>query len=161
MKFPSTPTILWLVLLCFCSCNSEDSSEGSMPSILGKWTVQSVQLQIEADINGDGVTTRNVLEDIPCYTASFNFQSNSNCTFEAQEVESSVIAGSSEIAFNCEGNEILSFLWRIEENQLILTNPENSSEIAIFEWSFNGENLIVYDVRTFQGIPADFTFVKN
>lgn len=161
MKFPRINILFWLTALCFYSCSSDDINENGLASIAGKWTIKSVELQENTDIDNDGISTRNVLEDIPCYTASFNFQNNSSATFEASEIESSVVEGNSEIEFNCKETELISFLWRIEEDQLILTNPDNSSDIIIFEWALRDEKLTIYGVRTFQGTLADFIFIKN
>ncbi|RZS99842.1 hypothetical protein [Aquimarina brevivitae] len=159
MKFT---TLLYLMLsLLLISCSTEDNDD-TLVEILGTWQSTAVELQTAADLDRDGTANTNVLLEIPCYSASFIFENNGVGAFEASIITEETDEASDEITFSCQELERSDFLWRLEENQLVLTNPNDSSDITIFRITLNNNNTLeVFAVRPFNDIPADFLFRRQ
>ncbi len=65
MRFPRFSIILLLVF--FVSCSSDDG--GAEPTIVGIWSATSFTTSLELDLNGDGVESTDIIEELDCYTS--------------------------------------------------------------------------------------------
>lgn len=106
------------------SCKTDDSDVFIESPLLGFWTITQYTVTNPIDLNNDGVISNDLLLELPCYNAVYNFLGDGSfnttsasilivTTVDEQEVE--MIEGF------CDGSETLSGIWDLEDTILTLT----------------------------------------
>lgn len=58
-------------VLCLMSCSSDDDNSGINAEAEGIWFLTTLSIDTAFDFNEDGIASRNLLEETPCYTGDF------------------------------------------------------------------------------------------
>ena len=91
------------IALMLISCGSDDDNvEESNASIVGTFLLTSSNSPFNDDYNGDGVTSTNLLDEVPCLANTITF--NADSTYSNTQTELAIeIDGSGNTSAGCDG----------------------------------------------------------
>ncbi|NKI30665.1 lipocalin family protein [Croceivirga thetidis] len=104
--------LICLSLLFFACSTDGDENENTVSGIVGSWTAISLNGAVGFDLNGDGTSSNNVLEELPCFESSINFNEDGTYSATTSDIAFSG-TGLTDIMADCDGttdeNGIYSF----------------------------------------------------
>jgi len=104
------------------SCSSDDNGGGETePSAaVGTWNLTALNINPPQDIDMDGNTTSNILEELPCATGSIIIGEDGNWSSTIENLSITTITGGLFI-ISCSGSQTQSSgSWLLQGNQLTL-----------------------------------------
>ncbi|SDH27896.1 hypothetical protein [Winogradskyella thalassocola] len=63
--------VVFVCVLCFMACSSDDDNSDSDLGPEGTWLLTSLSVETAFDFNTDGTATRDLFEETPCYDGDF------------------------------------------------------------------------------------------
>ena len=113
MRNIKTVTLLISTLLFMVSC-SEDGDDGpsgfSDADLVGEWVLIEVNLSSEIDVDGDGQTSSNLMDEIDCISGSFVF--HEDVTYNYEQTSFRVIElPENEFGAECYGTNLATGAW--------------------------------------------------
>ena len=117
---------LWMIALLLlmgfflsCSTDSEDSETPLDMSLVGTWDLTSLTTTAGLDLNGDGTSSTNVLDELPCFTTEIIFSSDQTYRATTSDIE---FTGTSlnDIMADCNGSTIETGTYEFTGNTLVL-----------------------------------------
>lgn len=121
-------TFLFLIQIAFIlfSCSSDDSSNnmGSSISIIGNWDLESANFPSPLDFNGDGVTSTDLIKEVPCFNIASVF--NENGTYSNDAVDLDIVIGIAGVDISCLTTTTTdSGTWTLDGDRLTIVNVQN------------------------------------
>ena len=113
---------LLVSLFFLISCSSDDNGGGEMePSpAVGNWDLTALNINPPQDINNDGNTTGNILDELPCATGSITINEDGTWSSTLENLSITTITGGLFI-IRCSGTTTQSTgAWLLQGNQLTL-----------------------------------------
>ncbi|GGW67044.1 lipocalin-like protein [Winogradskyella epiphytica] len=113
------------LIMCLSSCSSDDDSSDSMTELHGTWSVVSLSIETAFDLNNDGVASRNLVEETPCYNGDYvNFNSDGDVRVVTALTDISVNVNSStdyNYTYECLPGIDQESTWTRNENVVTIT----------------------------------------
>lgn len=134
-----------IILTVLFSCSSDDDETATVPDsflAIGAWNLTAVNISIAQDVNEDGTSSTNLIDELPCLSGLLTISSNNTWSATIVDLNSTPITGDLYI-INCGSTLSFSGNWSNTGNTLSL----NSSEFQDFTLSGDtltenrGENL--------------------
>ncbi|WP_185783289.1 DUF5004 domain-containing protein [Croceivirga lutea] len=125
--------ILPLLMLLVGACSSSSDDEGeeidNEPNLVGTWDATSLQTTTAFDLNGDGNSSSDVFEELPCFTSSITFEADGSYTATSSDI---VFTGSSlsDIVADCDGMLTENGTYVFVNNSLTLDSEEDEPSTA-------------------------------
>jgi hypothetical protein len=117
--------ILFLILGVFTACSSEDNGPEANPNLelaRGTWQLQELQINPAQDINEDGQSTTNILEELTCLNGTLQLNMDYTWTFEGTDVIITTITGGLFKFFCSENLRTSTGIWDLNGNALRLAD---------------------------------------
>ena len=136
--------------LMVLSCSDDDGGAAPSPNfdlVVGTWNLSELTIAPAQDINEDGTTTTNILDELPCVSARITLSSDNTWSYSGNDVIITTITGGlfkffcSDQIRNDEGN------WDIQGNLVRLADVSGNLTQFTFDSTDNtltniiGENL--------------------
>ncbi len=138
---------LLVFLSSFFSCSSDDDSiSGNTVTVEGTWTLSALRVESSFDFNNDGVASRNLFEETPCYDNDFiNFNSDGSVNIDTALTEITIeVMSSTEYmhVYECLDGFQQSSTWTKNGNTIIV---ENGSQDLVGTISGNKLTVVIED----------------
>ena len=141
--------ILFLSLVVL-SCSDDDGGSEPNPNfdlVQGTWNLTELTISPEQDIDEDGTTTTNILEELPCISARITLRPDNTWSYSGNDVVITTITGGLFKFFCSEQVRTTGGNWDIQGNLLRLADGSGIVTEFTFEATDNtltniiGENL--------------------
>ncbi|WCO00335.1 hypothetical protein [Psychroserpens ponticola] len=152
---------LFLALFLFnmSSCSSDDSKDdgkvGDVVTIEGVWKLTALAVESSFDFNNDGVYSRNLFEETPCYLDDFiNFRADGSVNIVSALTNISVDVTSStdyEHVYECLDGLDQESSWIKEGNLVTVENGSTDLEGYIFENTLIVTLRDTFEIEMFDG----------
>ena len=121
MKKKLIVNILLIFTLFLSSCSSDDNGDTQIDTAaVGTWLLTELNINPPQDINMDGNTTSNILEELPCATGTIIINEDGTWSSTIENLSIFTITGGLFI-INCSGTQTQSSgAWLLQGNQLTL-----------------------------------------
>lgn len=141
---------LLFCFVCLLSCSDDDGGSETNPNfdlVVGSWNLSELTINPEQDINEDGTSTENILEELPCISARITLSPDNTWSYNGNDVVITTITGGlfkffcSEVVRNEGGN------WDIQGSVVRLVDGQGNLTLFTFSSTENtltniiGENL--------------------
>lgn len=136
---------LFIILMVLFSCSSDDGGTPVVPEsflAIGAWDLTAVNINLAQDVNEDGTSSTNLVDELPCLSGLLTINSNNTWTARITDVSVTPVTGELYI-IDCGNTLSFSGNWSNTGNTLSL----NSSDFQDFTLSGDtltenrGENL--------------------
>ncbi|AZQ58726.1 hypothetical protein EJ994_07885 [Maribacter sp. MJ134] len=136
---------LFIILMVLFSCSSDDGGTPVVPEsflAIGAWDLTAVNINLAQDVNEDGTSSTNLIDELPCLSGLLTINSNNTWTARITDVSVTPVTGELYI-IDCGNTLSFSGNWSNTGNTLSL----NSSDFQDFTLSGDtltenrGENL--------------------
>lgn len=142
---------LLLVTLVLSSCSSDKGStdrgpsEAQVQALIGNWELVQFLVAPPQDVNGDGTSSENLLDELACLSGTLTLSSDFSWTLQQQQLSISEITGGA-FGIGCSGRGNSSGSWTYSNNELLLSaGPE-------WRLRLNGELLSRADNENLPGL---------
>ncbi|NHF58402.1 hypothetical protein FK220_003565 [Flavobacteriaceae bacterium TP-CH-4] len=103
---------LLLSVSLLVSCSSDEDETGT-PSIVGEWDATSFTTSLSFDLNGDGQSSNDIIQELDCYTSTLTFNEDGTFTsftsdITLEPVGDGTFLGDCEVAPTVSGTYTLS-----------------------------------------------------
>lgn len=88
--------IVFLMAACTLGCSDDDGGGGPDPNlelVTGTWELTELRITPAQDINEDGTSTTNILDELPCVNARITIRSDNTWSFSGNDVIITTITG--------------------------------------------------------------------
>ncbi|MBC2839803.1 hypothetical protein [Robiginitalea sp. SC105] len=88
--------ILAFLVVVTLACSDDDGGSGPDPNlerVIGTWQLSELRISPEQDINEDGTTTTNILDELPCVSGVITLRSDNTWSFSGNDVIITTITG--------------------------------------------------------------------
>ena len=136
-KLPMKKILPVVLLVLTAACSSDDGNGGTNPDIAlatGTWQLSELRISPAQDINEDGNTTDNVLEELTCVSGTLILRPDMTWSFSGNDVIITTITGglfkffcSDQIRTNSGEWGLSGSVLRLSDNAGILTDFQFSS----------------------------------
>ncbi|PIB28058.1 hypothetical protein BFP77_10420 [Maribacter sp. 4U21] len=135
----------FIILMVLFSCSSDDGGTPVVPEsflAIGAWDLTAVNINLAQDVNEDGTSSTNLIDELPCLSGLLTINSNNTWTARITDVSVTPVTGDLYI-IDCGNTLSFSGNWSNTGNTLSL----NSSDFQDFTLSGDtltenrGENL--------------------
>lgn len=135
----------FIILMVLFSCSSDDGGTPVVPEsflAIGAWDLTAVNINLAQDVNEDGTSSTNLVDELPCLSGLLTINSNNTWTARITDVSVTPVTGELYI-IDCGNTLSFSGNWSNTGNTLSL----NSSDFQDFTLSGDtltenrGENL--------------------
>ncbi len=135
----------FIILMVLFSCSSDDGGTPVVPEsflAIGAWDLTAVNINLAQDVNEDGTSSTNLIDELPCLSGLLTINSNNTWTARITDVSVTPVTGELYI-IDCGNTLSFSGNWSNTGNTLSL----NSSDFQDFTLSGDtltenrGENL--------------------
>jgi len=135
----------FIILTVLFSCSSDDGGTPVIPDsflAIGAWNLTAVNVSVAQDVNEDGASSTNLIDELPCLSGLLTINSNNTWSATIVDIDVTPITGDLYI-INCGSSLSFSGNWSNTGNTLSL----NSSDFQDFTLSGDtltenkGENL--------------------
>src|SRR6056300_1400405 len=82
--------------LMVLSCSDDDGGAAPSPNfdlVVGTWNLSELTIAPAQDINEDGTTTTNILDELPCVSARITLSSDNTWSYSGNDVIITTITG--------------------------------------------------------------------
>jgi len=141
--------IVFTILLVSCSDDDGSSETNENALVIGTYSLSAVNVNPAQDINEDGSTSTNLLEEMPCISGTLTINSDNSWNLNIVRVDVTTITGGL-FFIDCGEADSSSGNWTFSNNQLSLSG---SFEPTVY--ILNGDTLtqqIGEDLPGFQSI---------
>ena len=141
--------ILFISLLAL-SCSDDDGGTGPNPNfelVQGTWNLTELTISPAQDINEDGTTTTNILDELPCVSARILLRPDNTWSYSGTDVVITTITGGLFKFFCAEEVRTAGGNWDVQGNLVRLADATGNLTQFTFDSSDNtltnviGENL--------------------
>lgn len=152
LKFP-LPMKKFLILflsLAMLSCSDDDGGPAPNPNfdlVVGTWNLSELTIFPAQDINEDGTTTTNILDELPCISARINLGADNTWSYSGNDVVITTITGGLFKFFCSDQTRTAGGNWDIQGNLVRLADGSGNVTQFTFDSADNtltnviGENL--------------------
>lgn len=128
MKLIKFPLTIFTCFFLIISCSNDDDPKTNNDLEMASGTYNLVELNINPaqDINNDGNTTANILDELPCATGTLNLRNDETWTWIFTDINVSTITGGEFSILCTNSNTNRSGAWIIENNQITLFDSTNN-----------------------------------
>lgn len=119
---PVKTTLLIFVCLAFCiSCSDDDnpSQPDESEKVIGSYTITALNVSPAQDINGDGTTSTNLLDELSCISGTLDINADTSWNLNVIRINLFSIAGGL-FFIDCGDADSSSGNWTFANNQLSL-----------------------------------------
>ncbi|WP_445381572.1 hypothetical protein [Robiginitalea sp. IMCC43444] len=147
--------VIGLLCLLALSCSKNDDGPSTNPNlalVTGTWNLSTLQISPAQDIDEDGTTTNNILEELNCISATLVINENNTWDFNGNDVIITTITGGL-FKFFCDAPpRSNSGVWDLQDNILRLSDGVSLTELAI-----DAENLTLTNTigESLPGLQAE------
>ncbi len=143
--------------LLLVSCSKESLTENVEPlkvsnlttvttnDLLGSWTLSKMTADTFVDLNDDGTSSTNLLNETTCFN-NMDITFHSDGTFISHNATMTFEAGTDSNEFSCLGDREDSGTWEISDNNLILNLVVKGNSYTHKKAIKLGENTFSFDV---------------
>lgn len=122
---------LWTVLtmLMLLACSDDDGGEGTNPNeglAAGTWNLTELRISPAQDIDEDGASTTNILEELPCITGQIILRDDNTWSFSGNDVVITTITGGLFKFFCGEDIQTDGGNWDVQGNTIRLVNTSGT-----------------------------------
>jgi hypothetical protein len=112
--------LLLLPLICVISCSDDDGNDGGFSSaeLVGTWELVEVNVSSPIDLDGDGSSSNNLLDEENCIAGTITLRDDSTYQFEESNFILTPITNNLYVA-SCNGSNLATGVW-----------ASNGSEVA-------------------------------
>ncbi len=146
--------------LLFAACSSDDggpaspNNQAQIDALVGTWNLVELNVNPAQDVNEDGTSSENLLEELPCLTGTLVL--SSTLDWDLNIVEPSIVSiTEGDYAISCAPASITSGVWGLQNNQLQLLRGSQLTTYTI-----NGTTLTLTRGENLPGI-SQFVFEKR
>ena len=116
-------SILFLGLLCACSKdNTETGANPNLTLVTGTWLLHELRINPAQDIDEDGQSTSNVMEELTCISGTLQLRSDYSWTFSGTDVVITTITGGLFKFFCAEAPRTAQGIWDLNGNVVRLAD---------------------------------------
>lgn len=137
------------------ACSKNDDGPSTNPNlalVTGTWSLSSLLISPPQDINEDGTSTNNILDELSCISATLMINEDNTWSFSGNDVIVTTITGGL-FKFFCEDlPRNSSGIWDLQNNTLRL-----SDGVSLTELSIDTDNLTLTNTigETLPGLQAE------
>lgn len=147
--------ILVISLLVF-SCSDDDGGTAPNPNfelVQGTWNLTELTISPAQDINDDGVSTTNILDELDCISARISLRPDNTWSFSGNDVVITTITGGLFKFFCSEENRTSGGNWDIQGNLVRLADAAGN----ITQFTFDNEENTLTNVigESLPGLQAE------
>jgi len=106
------------LLLVIISCSDDDGDTESPSEFVGTWDLTEVNVSSSLDLDGDGTSSTNILDETDCITGTFIFNEDSTYQYQQSSFRITLITNGSHYV-SCYGDNLATGVW-----------TSNGSEVA-------------------------------
>lgn len=148
--------LLLLFSLALLSCSDDDSGPAPNPNfdlVLGTWNLTELTISPAQDINEDGTTTTNILDELPCISARITLNADNTWSYSGNDVIITTITGGLFKFFCSDQSRTAGGNWDIQENLVRLGDDRGT----ITEFTFNSTQNTLTNIigETLPGLQAE------
>jgi hypothetical protein len=120
MRYLNIINFVFIVLLISCSSDDTTSQSVANQAIVGNWSRTAINISAAQDVNDDGDSSTNLVDEMNCLTATLSFTDDFKWSFQGNEVNVNFITGTT-YYFSCQ-NTISKFgTWFSSNGKIALT----------------------------------------
>ncbi|MDG1572251.1 hypothetical protein OZ410_07985 [Robiginitalea sp. M366] len=147
--------VIALVALSLWSCSKD---EGPAPNpnadlVLGTWNLTELRISPPQDVNEDGNTTTNVLDELDCIAAQITLRSDNTWTFNGNDLVVTTITGGLFKFFCSEDNRNSGGNWDIQGNTVRLA--DGAGVVTTFTFDSSAATLTNLIGEVLPGLQAE------
>ncbi|MEJ2585711.1 MAG: hypothetical protein P8Z38_11985 [Robiginitalea sp.] len=147
--------ILFLSLSVF-SCSDDDGGPAPNPNfelVQGTWNLSELTISPAQDIDDDGTTTTNILDELPCISAQITLQADNTWSYSGNDVIITTITGGLFKFFCSDETRTEGGNWDIQGNLLRLADGSGT----LTQFTFNSTNNTLTNTigETLPGLQAE------
>ncbi|MFD2585595.1 hypothetical protein ACFSQJ_01560 [Croceitalea marina] len=121
---------LFLCLISLFSCNLDDGVDGITPpnfAAVGLWDLSEVVMNPPQDLNDDGISSTNLLDELDCLTGELLIDGDLQWSLEQTDLAITAITGG-QFDIRCNGIITESGIWFSDETEVTFEdNPQFST----------------------------------
>ena len=128
--------IVFISLLAF-SCSDDDGGTEPNPNfelVQGTWNLTELTISPAQDINGDGTTTANILDELPCVSARILLGTDNTWSYSGSDVVITTITGGLFKFFCSEEVRTAGGNWDVQGNLVRLADETGNLAGGISGW---------------------------
>ena len=133
-------TLLLIFACLLLACSDDDGGGQTNPNVellIGTWDLSELIINPAQDIDEDGTSTTNILEELPCISGQFVLQADNRWTFSGNDVIITTITGGLFKFFCSDQFRTGGGNWDVQGNVLRLADGSG----VITQFVFDPENL--------------------
>lgn len=123
-------SMLGLLGVFILSCSSDDGNGSENASIVGTWNITSFQTSQSYDLNDDGESSNDLVEELDCFTSVISFTDDGTFTFMSSDIDFTA-QGENDFTIECNGSSTLSGTYALDGNTLTTTDEEGTEEVSV------------------------------
>lgn len=144
-----------LLFLFLMACSDDDGGSSTNPNIdlvVGTWNLTTLQINPAQDVNEDGNTTTNVLDELPCMNGRITFRADNTWSFQGTDLVITTITGGL-FKFFCGDPLSEGGNWDVQGNNVRLVNSTG----VLTQFSLNADELTISNIigETLPGLQAE------
>ncbi|HKL91286.1 MAG TPA: DUF5004 domain-containing protein [Allomuricauda sp.] len=118
----NTKLLTFLILPCFmmisCSEDGDDGESGfSSAELVGTWNVVEVNLSANVDIDGDGTSSANLLDELDCVSGTLVLNADTTYQYEQSNFTITAITNNQYFA-DCNGTNLATGAWASDGSEV-------------------------------------------
>ncbi|MGX1930235.1 hypothetical protein [Flagellimonas sp. 2504JD4-2] len=123
---------LLALLLGLSSCNSDDNGDTNTlnTAVIGIWDLVEVNISSAQDMNSDGTSSTNLLDEVDCISGTLLIDSDLIWTLEQSRISITTITGGLFFA-DCTGTDISTGLWNASGSQVTFSGDNAPDPFVI------------------------------
>jgi YD repeat-containing protein len=142
--------LILFLSLAMLSCSDDDGGPAPNPNfdlVIGTWNLSELTISPAQDINDDGTTTTNILDELPCISARISLGSDNTWSYSGNDVVITTITGGLFKFFCSDQTRTAGGNWDIQGNLVRLADASGNVTQFTFDSTDNtltnviGENL--------------------
>ena len=142
----------YLLILCFVgllSCSDDDGGSEPDPNfdlVVGTWNLSELTISPAQDINEDGNTTTNILDELPCISARIVLSDNNTWSYSGNDVVINTITGGLFAFFCSDETRTAGGNWDIQGSLVRLADDRGNITLFTFDSAENTLTNIIGEV---------------
>lgn len=155
-NIPMKKFLILFLSLGVLSCSDDDGGAGPNPNfdlVVGTWNLSELTISPAQDIDDDGTTTTNILEELPCISARITLSADNTWSYSGNDVIITTITGGLFKFFCSDQTRTAGGNWDIQGSLVRLA--DGTGTVTQFTFDSAGNTLTNIIGETLPGLQAE------
>lgn len=152
MKNIKSLLLLFLTLFVLISC-SDDGDDGesgfSSAELVGTWDLVAVNVSTEVDIDADGSSSSNLLDEVPCVSGTLILKDDTTYQYEQSNISITSITNN-QYFVDCNGTNLATGAWASDGSEIVF----QGSSVLRGNFQLMGNSIIWNEDEELPGVES-------